>query len=220
MKSAQLRVFVVDNREMHFNLDLFQRLFMNKVGTKGISIGSYEDELARVLFVERATIHNWRMNMNGPSDLEKIRMLEEYWNLGVNGLLVEVKGMQTEKRTMNDRELDALKRVYVAFMHYLFQYKQSFGFQVYDDGSKYDCLDAQTCHVSLVNVLETEYIDLPKDLYTDILRFFNGALTETLNGVGVAYDEEDRASGLMQSDSVVAADFYMESFRNIVDDYR
>mgnify|MGYP006873118950 CR=1 FL=1 len=111
LKSVQLRVFVVDDREMQFNLDRFQRLFLNNARIKGIPIGNYENELAKVLYVERSTIHNWRMNMNGPSDLEKIRMLEEYWNLGVNGLLMEVKGMQIEKKTMKDRELDALKRL-------------------------------------------------------------------------------------------------------------
>ena len=111
MKKTQLRTFLIDGKEMIFHLDCFRELFLTNASKLNIGIGRYEDEIADALFVDRSAVHNWRMGVNGPGDLDKIRSLAKLWNIEEKVLLKEVNTMvATEKtRTLTDRERTALK---------------------------------------------------------------------------------------------------------------
>jgi cell division inhibitor SepF len=93
MKSSSLRRFKIDGLNYTFNIQAFNDLFLDRAKESFYTISRYEELIAGVLSVDRSTIHNWRMELNGPSDIEKIRALADYWNVDLYALLTEDTGM-------------------------------------------------------------------------------------------------------------------------------
>ena len=93
MKSKNLRTFTVDEKEMMFNVSMFQTLFKKRAMHNRMTFGAYEEELANHLFVDKSAVHNWRMNVNGPGDIDKIQQIAEFLNINYMMLLTEAQNM-------------------------------------------------------------------------------------------------------------------------------
>lgn len=129
MKNKTLRTFVIDGKEMQFNLTFFNNIFKTKAKQEKKGIGELEEELAAEIFVEKATVHAWRNRVNGPSDLEKIQQIAEYFKLNVKDFLIEVNEMITLERENNSndiitipfgfRERESFKRVYKEMLNFM-----------------------------------------------------------------------------------------------------
>lgn len=226
MKSKNLRTFFVNEKEMVFNVSLFQELFKKYAWKKCISYGAYEEELANYLFVDKSTVHNWRMNVNGPGDIEKIQQLAAFWNVNYECLLVEVKRMDTNVKMdiqikLSDREKEALKSVYKAFLAYLEEFNSTTGFLVYPDGSEYSFGKAYILYENLCKALKLEYIDLKRTLYDELEKFINEDVTYTLEKYGYdGYGEDDEYDGETPEARTTGLCLHlMEGFKNIVDKY-
>ena len=126
-----MRTFVVDGKEMQFNLTFFNNIFKTKAKQEKKGIGEFEEELADAIFVEKSTVHAWRNRVNGPSDLDKVQQIAEFFKLEAKDFLLEVDEMITyENREVNknqdvvvvefgDREKDAFKRVYKEMLNFM-----------------------------------------------------------------------------------------------------
>lgn len=173
MISRNLRKFYVDEHQMSFDIETFRRLFMKFKSNH--KVGEYESILADVLCVDRATIHNWRMNSNGPSDLDKIKSLAAYWNIDYKTLL-KFSGCEIMNLKLTDREKEALRRVYGSILDFLDLFERTDGFiwtaniYKYEGYGNKDGADiACDAYNSLFSALEHEYIDLGNHPLYDVL---------------------------------------------------
>lgn len=221
MKKKQLRTFVIDDSKMTFNSDFFCYYFTKQASRKKVGICMYEEELATALYVDKAAIHNWRMGVNGPGDLEKIQLLANFWNIKFEMLLTEVKDMSINgsKTKLSDREKSALKNVYCSFLSYLDTFENTAGF-VFIGG---ECRISEgmelgyTAYKQAKDILEREYIDLKNTLYDELDDFYKGDLFYTLQG---CYSPEEGENPEQQQAIVTEMVVELKNkFKSIVDPY-
>lgn len=216
MKSKQLRTFIVDDKEMVFNQKLFGDLFIKKAAKNGFGIGNYEFEIADALYVDKSAVHNWRMEKNGPGDLEKIQSLAKLWNIDYKVLLMEVKTMTTTlKNGLTDREKIALKNVYTSFLNYMKEFETSVGFVWNEDNTSYNMRYAYHLYEQAKYALELEYIDLKNTVYDRLMEFYCKELTYTLEG---CYDAEDLPE-VQLAETQGLYEEMLKQFREIIDPY-
>lgn len=218
MKKKQLRTFILNEKQVVFNQEYFRKLFIANAAKRGVGIGSYEFEIAEALFVDKSAIHNWRMGVNGPGDIEKIQLLADIWNIKYEFLLTEVNEMETTtKQGMTDREKEALKKVYIAFVNYMNVFENTTGFLWNDDNTDYDIRQAYWWYGQTKNALALEYIDLKRSVYDELEELFDTELTRTLED---HYSEEDGDyPELARAEVLGWAEELREKFKNIIDPY-
>ena len=131
MKNKTMRTFVIDGKEMQFNLTFFNSIFKTKAKQEKKGIGEYEEALAEAIFVEKSTVHAWRNRVNGPSDIDKVQQIADFFGLNVADFLVEVEDMLTYENRKSEmenylrniefgsREKDAFKRVYKEMLSFM-----------------------------------------------------------------------------------------------------
>lgn len=219
MKGKQLRTFLVDGKEVIFYVEHFRDLFIKFAAQKGTGIGNYEYEVAQALFVDRSAVHNWRMGVNGPGDLDKIHLLADLWHIKLESLLTEVKSMSTTKReqVFTEREKIALKKVYTAFIEYMEAFEKSVGFIWDESGQSFNMYEAYGLFHSMKKALKLEYIDLKPTVYDALMKLYDTDLTYTLEGY---YNEEEGDCPEMQMD--MATDIYNDivgKFQQIIDPF-
>lgn len=220
MKGKQLRTFMADGKEMSFNVRYFQEMFMKLARKENKGIVNYEYEIADALFVDRTTIHNWRMNVNGPGDIEKIQSLASFWNIEYRCLLMEAKSMKTveteKKQILTESEKHALRNVYRAFLNYMEAFDETTGFIWNQDGSDYDIRNAYVLYDKLKYGLKYEYIDLKRTVYDELEQFVNGTLSASLEG---SFNPEEETTEQVIGAANEQYECWMNEFKTIVDSY-
>ena len=185
MISKNLKIFEIDGRKYQFNNDVFRLVFAQKASTGKHGIGEYEQLLADSLFVSRDAVHNWRQKLNGPSDVDKIKKIAEFLRCDMMLLMTDVteentdgekdgeKDMNnTEKITLNDRQRDAVKRVYLAMLDYIYEFRGSL-FEYDKNGDPYDTgyLLMEKFDEDILSVIQKEFIDIPCELWQNLLLY-------------------------------------------------
>lgn len=107
MEKKKYQTVEVNGREMAFNLPIFQELFRYMANQAGKKIQVYEKILADQLFVNEATIHNWRQSRNCPGSLQLIQAIAEYWEIPVERLLTEVEKDSTVLKAEENTRTEA-----------------------------------------------------------------------------------------------------------------
>lgn len=225
MRSKNLRTFTVNEKEMIFNVSVFQTLFKKRAVHNNMTLGAYEEELANHLFVDKSAVHNWRMNVNGPSDIDKIQQIADFLNVNYKILLTEAHDMMEKNNVarLSESEKVALKNVYRTFMNYVNTFEATTGFLYNADGSEYQFGNAYALHDNLCSVLQYEYIDLKRTVYDELEGLFKGAVTATLErytNEGYIDDPEDEFDGEtpeMRAESLAC--HLREVFYDIIDKY-
>ncbi len=219
MVSKQTRIWVVNGNEVQFDIIKFNHLFKTKAHEAGIGITKYEEVVADELSVDSSTIHNWRFNLNGPSDTDKVYSLEKFWNVEENTLLKEVVMSKTEVTGLTDRELAALKNVYISFKTFMDFYYNTECF----DKEKCDVDTAYSMYDMVKGSIEAEYIDLKKKLYDALYEFVENSLRELLVDADLQdviidprVDEDEDWNNYIK-EQVYSG--YMNDFKKIVDPY-
>ena len=219
MKSKKLRTFIINEKEVIFNQELFRELFLQHASKHGMGIGNYEFEVADALFIDQSSIHNWRMGVNGPGDIEKIRLLANLWNLEYEVLLMEVKTMTTiaKEKSLNDRERNALRNVYVSYLNFLNVFQKTGGFIWNTDNTDFKIAVAYKLYEEAKNILDTEYVDLKASVYDKLKELYNEELTYTLE----AYycEEEGDTPELQIAQTTLLYNDLLGKFREVVDPY-
>ena len=220
MKSKKLRTFILNEKEMVFNVRLFQELFNKNAKNNNIGIGVYEEEMSNVLFVDKSAIHNWRMNINGPGSIEIIQKIAKFWNINYEVLLVEVNDMRVEAgnntKRLSESEKAALKKVYHSFLNYMKTFENTYGFLFNADGSEYDIKNAYFMYENLKYALQLEYVDLKRTVYDELEAFFGGKLTYTLQH---EYLPKEDTLDQLEAETIGAYEDIMNDFKEIVDVY-
>ena len=225
MKSKNLRTFVVNEKEMIFNVSMFQMLFKKRTLRNNMTFGACEEALANHLFVDKSAVHNWRMNVNGPGDFDRIRQIAEFLNVDYMILLTEAQNMNmVEKNStmkLSDSEKGALKNVYRTFMNYMNTFDRTTGFLYNQDGSEYPFSNAYVMHDNLCRVLQYEYIDLKRTVYDELEQFFNGRVTYTLvRYTEDGYEDDDEFDGeTPEMRTAGLVEYLWKEFYAIIDKY-
>jgi hypothetical protein len=102
---------------------------------KGTSLSKCEEALSKILGASKDTVHGWRIEKNGPIDLDKIKELatalglKNYMDLlYTNEHKEDITPMEI---TVTERQLDSLKKIYDAFLLFFDEYERTEGFNDY-----------------------------------------------------------------------------------------
>jgi hypothetical protein len=180
MISKELTTFQVDGKDYKFDCKTFDNVFHRRAKEKGMKIAEFEQTLADQIHVSQAAVHNWRMGLNGPSDLDKVKGIAEVLNLDTMNLLIEKRGeMMNREQILTDRQLEALRRVFVSIEEFFMTYDETEGFSAYYDydGKKpvKPCIDAaETAYRKVEKTLRLEYFDLGNtEVYHQLIDFWD-----------------------------------------------
>ncbi len=203
MKSSQTRVFTEDGKQYSFNSMAFRSRIDSMAKEKGVSKGQIADELAERLCVTTDSINNWKYGKNGPADLDTVKKTAEILHTDWL-LLVRKNDGGTEMKQLNDRQKDAVKRVYDVLIWFLEEFRNTDGYnswwlEFHDKGSKdpeadiYDRIGQMEDRVRLV--INQEYFDLhDHEIYDAICEFASEDLVDVYEGkVSYAYRFEAQA---------------------------
>lgn len=125
------RKFLVDNQCYYFNFRTFNDLFHEKSTLNKVTKTRLEVELAENLNLSSNAIHNWRYQLNGPSDIEKIQEIAMFFGIHDCKLLLIERKEDLKMNKLNDNQLISLKRIYDSILDYLEEFIKSNGFNDY-----------------------------------------------------------------------------------------
>ncbi len=98
----------IDGQVYQFDSEIFRKLFDEFKGKRKTL--DYEIELGDMFSVSGDAIHNWRFGANGPSDLDAIKEIAEYFGLSDYKKLL--KKEDDTVMQISERQKDSLKRIY------------------------------------------------------------------------------------------------------------
>ena len=186
-----------------------------------------EEKIGSFVCVSSSAVHNWVQGENGPDNIDIIIKLAEFFNIKFELLL---KNMDAEKKkdNLNNRQLDAIKRIYDEIISFLHEFQNTDGFnslwyEYYDSGESdpeekiYEYIDKKLEKVFLA--FDKEYFDL-HDLavYNEIENYINNDLYDTFDGK-VSYGYRFEADGVNQP--TTRDDFLnaLKSINSIIEKY-
>ncbi|MBP1554378.1 MAG: helix-turn-helix transcriptional regulator [Oscillospiraceae bacterium] len=129
MKEKEIKTYNVDGVLMQFNTIAFKELFNKHSNENRIKITDNEFRIGDFVGVSKDAVRSWKFGKNGPSDVETIIKLADYFKVDYKMLLKnknEAKAMQ-----ISERQKDSLKRIYDSIIEYLVIFKQTDGFNEY-----------------------------------------------------------------------------------------
>lgn len=90
-----------------------------------MTVGDLEDEIAKFVSVEKSTVHSWKFGPSGPSDIEIIKKITEFFGLeDVKYLMKEEK----DKMKLTDLQLCSIKKIYDSIVSFLNEFDLTDGF--------------------------------------------------------------------------------------------
>lgn len=92
--STKLRTFLVGNKEVQFHAARFKAYFYKMAKDKKIKLGTLEEQLANSIFSTQSTVHTWRHGASGPSDIEKVKGIADFFQVNYLDLLIEVSNSE------------------------------------------------------------------------------------------------------------------------------
>ncbi len=195
MISKKTTTFSIDGKNYRFDFDAFNSAFRLYARKKGFTLGFLEETLAASCSCSPDAVHNWRFRSNGPGDIEMVTRLTSA--LGIDKphyFLKEIIERKEEpkmaKIKLEERQLDAAKRIYSAITKFLHEFYRSDGFNDYwfkytnwgdPEEGIYQAVEKMHDHLFLV--LEQEYFDLHNTgIYEAFSEFLHNDLYETYDG--------------------------------------
>jgi transcriptional regulator with XRE-family HTH domain len=201
MKEHKSKTFEIDGTTLSFDTLAFKKAFRRSASSSGISLSKFESVLAEKLYVTPSAVHNWRMGLNGPSDLNRIRELSKVLGVPYRNLMKSIK-KEPEMEILKDYEREALSRVYGSILNFLFLYSDTDGF-VWDRyfstemhgqfqrqfgiyGSEFSISGNDLAYESFEEVercLQREYVNLGKNpIYEELDNYLEDILYKVFDG--------------------------------------
>ena len=171
-----------------------------------------KEELAEKIFVSAETVNSWMYGSNGPSDLEQVKQIADYFGVeyhqllkkegeeemttvnGFTGMASEVQAQYTKDRV---REIYGalLDCIYTALNFYDTQkadYESEQTGVEYEVSNRTNYSDADNACGKVLNLINRNLLDIPEDLYNQVKTY---VLTDISNVIDWAFayiiDEED-----------------------------
>ncbi len=214
--------FEINGKPYLFNFAAFKRMFSAKCKADKLIKAEYEEQLAEVAGVSSSSIHAYLYNKNGPGDIAIIKAISDYWEIDINYLLCEEDSLQMER--LNDREKEAVRRIYVAICDFMDKFVMSDGiFMNKPDGTWLGREKQGEYHQYSFDQVELayykEYIDLSKHpIYEELVNYIENDLTEMYDGKcdgSIRYEPIEEGGISAYNDYIIAR----ENLLKILDKY-
>lgn len=134
MEKKNFRTLEYEGRSYRFNRAAFCEFFRAAKSRTVDTNDALTQKIAEHAYVSADAVINWKKGKNGPSDIEKIRLIAEA--LGVNNwmlLLAEIRE-ENDMRNREEIELYSVKRIYDAVVEFLHEFVNTDGFNSYWHG--------------------------------------------------------------------------------------
>lgn len=192
----ETKIFNVDGTNMQFNSEAFNMFFKDYKKREEIKIQELESNLGEDLGVTRDAVHNWRFGQTGPSDIETINKISDYFGLSDYKVLLKERKEDVVMQ-ITERQKNSLKKIYDAIIDFLIEFQKTDGFNNYwydfakvckseehvENNLYYVAEEAQN---KVINVFQKEYIiihkleiypQLEEYVYDDLCDIYNGKLS-------------------------------------------
>ena len=204
---SNLREYIINGRRAVFHKEAFRHYVTQKSRKENVPIKKVLELIGDHVGVTADAVQHWMYKKGGPSGAELIAPLAKVLDVAdPTWLLTFVEDGGTEMERLTDGQKTAAKRIYDICIWFLYEFKQTDGFNDYwlkfkDSGSQdpesdiYEMVDEMIDKVNLV--LDQEYFDLRGcDIYNELCEYVSEDLYETFNGkLGYAYRFEAMADG-------------------------
>ena len=226
MKSKEMTVFDINSEEYQFDSFCFNQYVDHKAKNEKIRKGDIENILAQKISVSSSAIHNWRFGCNGPSGIELIKDVAEYFNIDYMKLL-KTKEEIKEMEKLSVLQIESLKRIFDAIIDFLDDFDKTDGFtgtlwsefyrQGINDIEEAIYLYAEEQHGKVKNVFLKEYFYLKiTSVYQEIENYIDVDLFDVFDGkLEYAYRHDAPIEGNPRTE-----DDYIKSLngiKNIID---
>lgn len=188
------RKIIINNNIYYFNFEIFNDLFINKCKNEKILKSILEYKLSEHVNKSTDSIHNWRFKLNGPSDLDTVKLIASFFEINDYKVLLKDKEKNYSMEKFNDLQMLSLKRIYDAIIDYLEIFQKSNGFNDYwfeikeEPSEREDILyDIAMKEVEKVQLIyKKEYMllknskiyeELGSFIYNDLYDIFDGKLS-------------------------------------------
>ena len=187
------RKIIFNGTPYYFNFRSFKEIFNNYAFKNKLTKSGLEEKIADKLHLSKDAIHNWRNELNGPSDINAIKELAKELNINDVTILLR-KENNKMNNNLNDLQILSIKRIYDSIIDYLEEFYNTNGFNDlwFDLKCKSEEKPSELCDIALQHVsklhlvLKKEYMllkntDIYKELeefeYNDIYDTFDSKLT-------------------------------------------
>lgn len=216
------RVFIINNEKYIFNFYNFNNYFNEFVQKHNFTISRLEYELANFVNKSNDAIHNWRFRKNGPSDIETVKLICDFFKIRTYKTLLCEKQDDISKE-IGKQQVLSIKRIYNKIIEFLQDFYNSYGFNDYwldlntenrnKENELYELVKFKLDKVILV--LMQEYIFL-KDtqvynyikeyIYNDLYDIFDGKLSYAYRFENMVEDgvEDDYQKALDKINNIVS----------------
>lgn len=191
-----MRKFLINNINYQFSSSKFAKTFVLYRKRKKLSVDELEQKLAELVFVEKGTVHSWRFGPSGPSDIDTIAKLAEFFELNNYFYLLN---REITMIKLTNLQLESAKKIYDAIIKFLDEFYYTGGFTTdmwYDfvrKGSRnperdvYDYIENLEDKIRLI--VKQEYFFLhDTQIYNELIDYIDNDLNDTYNGkVSYAY---------------------------------
>ena len=220
------RKILYNNDCYYFNTKMFLDLFNSLKKDNRKKVSELEIEMAEALHVSKETVHNWRFCTCGPSSIELINDIKNFFKLkDVEMLLVSSKRKE-KNMNLTDLQILSLKRIYDSIIDFLFIFDNSDGFNDYwydlkcssdeREDKLYDIAFNEIDKVILT--YKKEHIFLKDfDFYNKIGSFIYNDLYDTFDGkLSYAY----RFEAIPDGNPTTSDDYYkaLEKINSIIEE--
>ena len=193
-----IKTYTENDAKYQFDCEKLKRCMVLKIqemksqGIKGTK-KSITNDLSEKLFISYEAVKNWTYGTNGPSDLEQVRKIAEYFGIEYHNLLSqEEKTMNINENTSNDQLTDTQKAqthacvrdVYVAMFeaidmmwsyyhaedkHLLEKYSE----EEYAEHNIVQYEEAEASVIKVTKLLNKYMLDIPQSFSDKIYKWFS-----------------------------------------------
>lgn len=218
------RKIKIGEKEYYFNFKNFIMIFDNYCRKNKLKKGNLEEDLSLFVNKDASTIHNWRNSTSGPSDLDTIKLIADYFKVEYESLLERRCGAM---KKLEDVQLMSIKRIYDEIINYLEEFNDSNGFNDYwfDLDIEKSNREGALCDIALAKVnkvivsYKKEYMFLNNTkIYEELGNYiFNDLYDIFDNKLSYAYRFEAETNGNPTTDE----DYYkaISEINKIIDKY-
>lgn len=222
----EIKKYKLENEEYMFNFLTFNDFFDKKRKKEKLKVKDLEIDLAKQIFKSSDAIHNWRLKINAPSDLETIKLISEYFNIKDYKIFL-LKKENLEMKQLTHLQILSIHRIYNHILDFLDEFNESNGFNDYWRSSKNSSdQESKLYDIALLKVEKVIlsykkeypllknlkiYLELGNYIYNDLYETFDGKLSyayrfEAISSDGVT-TEEDYSRALNKINAII--DKYM-----------
>ncbi len=199
---------------------------------KKINQSHIKGELAEKLFVSEEAVKSWMYGTNGPSDLEQVKQIADYFGIeyhqllekeekemeavsSFNGMANEVQMQYTKGkvREVYDALLDC---IYTALNYYDTEevdYKSGMTGEEYEVSFRTTYQDTDKSRAKVLNLIKRQLLDIPETLYNQVEQYVMTDIATVIECAFAFLPDEDDPESLIENDQMMAEE-YLKEFRN------